>query len=114
MEGAVVRVLGQVKMARAIPWRPGLRLSEALARAGGVSWEADQADIRIIRGPLSKPRLYRANFGALVAGQATDVELARGDIVFVTEHWFASTTEVLRRLMPLLTAELVAASILSR
>ncbi len=102
LQGAAVRVLGEVKHARLIPWRPGLRLSEALAQAQGLTDEADEADVRVVRGPLSAPRFYRASLGALIQGQATDVELARGDIVFVTKHWFASATDVLQRLLPLL------------
>ncbi len=101
-QGAAVRVLGEVKHARLVPWRPGLRLSEALAQAQGMTADADDADVRVVRGPLSAPRLYRASLGALLQGQATDVELARGDIVFVTKHWFASATDVLQRLLPLL------------
>jgi len=104
LEGAAVRVLGEVKTARTVPWRPGLRLSEALARAGGLTAEADAGDVRVVRGPLSKPRIYQARFAELLQGKATDVELARGDIVFVTKHWFATATDVLQRLTPLLAA----------
>ena len=102
LRGAAVRVLGEVKNARLVPWRPGLRLSEALAQAQGLSAGADEADVRVVRGPLSAPRLYRASLQALIQGQATDVELARGDVVFVTKHWFASATDVIQRLLPLL------------
>ncbi|HYI01098.1 SLBB domain-containing protein [Hyalangium sp.] len=102
LQGAAVRVLGEVKHPRLIPWRPGLRLSEVLAQAQGMSADADEADVRVVRGPLSAPRLYRASLRALIQGSATDVELARGDIVFVTKHWFASATDVLQRLVPLL------------
>jgi polysaccharide export outer membrane protein len=102
LQGAAVRVLGEVKSARLVPWRPGLRLSEALAQAQGTSADADEADVRVVRGPLSAPRLYRASLRALSQGQATDVELARGDVVFVTKHWFASATDVLHRLLPLM------------
>jgi polysaccharide export outer membrane protein len=102
LQGAAVRVLGEVNHPRLIPWRPGLRLSEVLAQAQGTSPGADEADVRVVRGPLSAPRLYQASLRALIQGQATDVELARGDIVYVTKHWFASATDVLQRLIPLL------------
>jgi polysaccharide export outer membrane protein len=104
LQGAAVRVLGEVKGPRLVPWRQGLRLSEALALARGLTLDADAADVRVIRGPLSAPRIYRASLTDLLQGQATDVELARGDIVFVTKHWFASATEVLQRLIPLMAA----------
>jgi polysaccharide export outer membrane protein len=102
LQGAAVRVLGEVKHSRLVPWHPGLRLSEVLVQAQGMSAGADEADVRIIRGPLSAPRIYRASLKALIQGQATDVELARGDIVYVTKHWFASATDVIQRLVPLL------------
>ncbi|ATB37116.1 hypothetical protein CYFUS_002537 [Cystobacter fuscus] len=102
LRGAAVRVLGEVRHPRLVSWRPGLRLSEVLAQAQGLLPGADAADVRIVRGPLSSPRLYRADLEALVQGRAPDVELARGDIVFVTRHWFASVTDVIQRLVPLL------------
>ncbi len=106
-----VSVLGEVKRPASLRYRPGFRLSEALAAAGGATKDADDADIRIVRGPLSRPRVYRASLAHLVDGRRPDVELAPGDIVFVTEHWFASATEVLRRLSPLLIAMGVAAAL---
>lgn len=102
LQGATVRVLGEVKGPRLVSWRQGLRLSEALALAQGPTLDADMTDVRVVRGPLSAPRIYQARFADLLQGRATDVELARGDIVFVTKHWFASATEVLHRLIPLL------------
>ena len=74
-------VLGDVERPRTVPFRPGMRLSEALARAGGPNDDADEADVRVIRGPLSSPAVYRASLEGLVGGEATDVELAPGDTV---------------------------------
>ncbi|RKG96216.1 hypothetical protein D7X32_36740 [Corallococcus carmarthensis] len=112
LQGASVRVLGEVKSARALPWRAGLRLSDALTRAGGMTVDADSADIRVVRGPLSKPKLYQASFADVVAGRAPDVELARGDIVFVTRHWFATMADVLQRLTPLLAVGAAAVTVM--
>jgi polysaccharide export outer membrane protein len=72
--------------------------------AGGTSEFADEADVRIVRGPLSQPRVYRANYKDLFRGKATDVLLAPGDVVFVTEHWFGSVTHVVQRLTPFIAA----------
>jgi polysaccharide export outer membrane protein len=100
--GRQVIVLGDVERPRTVPFRAGLRLSEALARAGGPNDDADEADVRVIRGPLSGPAVYRASLAGLVRGDATDVELAPGDVVYVTTEWLASVGEVLQRLSPLL------------
>ncbi|WP_437681772.1 SLBB domain-containing protein [Sorangium sp. So ce131] len=109
-----VVVLGDVRSPRLAPFRSGMRLTEALAIAGGTTKEADNADIRIIRGPLSSPRVYVADLKALVAGRGGDVELAAGDIIFVTEHWFATTTDVVNRLVPPLAAVVVPVLLLRR
>lgn len=108
-QGSAIAVYGDVREARPVPWRKGLRLSDALSWAGGPMTEAALGDIRVIRGPLSRPRVYRASVADLVRGQGTDVELARGDIVFVTRHWFYTTTDVIQRLAPLLTVGAAAA-----
>jgi polysaccharide export outer membrane protein len=102
--GRRVAVLGQVRTPRVVPFRRGLRLTEALAMAGGTTEDADNADVRVVRGPLSRPRVYRADLKALVAGSGGDVVLAPGDVVFVTEHWFATVTGVINRLVPSLAA----------
>ena len=106
-----VSVLGDVQRAGSLRYRAGMRLTEALASAGGTTWEADEADVRIIRGPLSKPRVYTASLEDIVDGRRADIELAPGDVVFVTEHWFATVSEVIRRLTPVLIAAGVAATL---
>ena len=85
-----------------VTYRPGVRLTEALATAGGFNINSDLEDIRIIRGPLKKPLLYQYDFEDLVAGKTGDIELAPGDVVFVSEHWSATMGEVLNRVTPLL------------
>jgi polysaccharide biosynthesis/export protein len=102
-----IPVLGNVRVARNVAFRDGLRLTEALAAAGGPDRSADTADIRIIRGPLSRAKVYRANLNDVVNGSKADIVLAPGDVVFVTEHWFATTAEVLQRLTPILAAATV-------
>jgi polysaccharide export outer membrane protein len=88
-----------------------MRLTEVLAAAGGSTQDADNADVRVIRGSLASPRVYRASLKALVAGQGGDVELAAGDVVFVTEHWFATTTNLINRLVPALGASALGVSV---
>jgi len=99
----LIMVLGEVNEQQPIAYRKGIRLTEALAHAGGlVMSRADRHDIRIIRGPLTEPRVYTTNLKALTSGEATDVELAPGDIIFVTKAWYASTADVLDSLSPIL------------
>jgi polysaccharide export outer membrane protein len=113
LQGKHIIVLGEVKKATALRYRRGMRLSEALARAGGLSDDADDADVRIVRGSLARPQIYRASLEDVVDGKRPDVLLAPGDVVFVTEHWFASATDVIKRLSPLL-ATVGAVALLSK
>ncbi len=101
--GQRVIVLGAVDSARTLPYRPGIRLSEALALAGGLAENGDRSDIHIVRGPLKAPQVYRTSLRALVDGKSSGVELAAGDIVYVTEEWTGSAGEVIERLSPLLS-----------
>ena len=100
----MVIVLGEVETPQPIQFRRGMRLTEALARAGGINELGDRHDVRIVRGPLRKPKIYTASIANLMRGRATDVVLAPGDIVYVTEHWVASTGQVLNALAPILSA----------
>lgn len=105
--GQRITVLGEVRTARAVPYRRGLRLSEVLALAGGVTQDANM-DVRVLRGPLSSPRAYVTSLWALSDGRAADAELAPGDIVYVTQHWAASISQVVNRITPLLGAVALA------
>ena len=56
----------------------------------------------LVRGSLEAPRVYRTSLRALVDGDGRDVELAPGDIVFVTRTRLANIRDVLTALGPLL------------
>lgn len=100
----LIMVLGEIGTPQPLGYRPGLRLTEVLAHAGGVvSGRGDRKDIRIVRGSLREPQIYTTNLKALMSGKATDVELAPGDIVYVTKSWYASTADVLNALAPILS-----------
>ncbi len=102
MSNKRISVLGEVERAKSLRYQNGMRLTEALAIAGGTTIDADEADVRVVRGPLSEPRVYTASLSDVINGRASDVMLAPGDVVFVTEHWFATVTDVMRRLSPLI------------
>jgi len=100
----LIMVLGEVGTPQPMAYRTGIRLTEVLARAGGiVSERGDRKDIRIVRGSLREPQVYTTNLKALMSGKATDVVLASGDIVYVTKAWYASTADVLNALSPILS-----------
>lgn len=101
--GNLIVVLGEVGEPTVLAHREGLRLTEVLARSGGLNERADRTDVHIVRGPLQEPLVYRASLRAIVNGNANDVVLAAGDIVYVTEEWTSHLGEVLTRVSSLLT-----------
>ncbi|MBX3247179.1 MAG: SLBB domain-containing protein [Myxococcales bacterium] len=96
-------VLGAVGTPRVLAYRDGMRLTEALARSGGLNERGDRTDIHIVRGSLDRPLVYRASLRAIVNGNRSDVLLASGDILYVTEEWTAHVGEVLGRVSSIIT-----------
>lgn len=102
--GSRIAVLGIVGAGGAmVTFRPGIRLTEALAVAGGVTPNSDYEDVRLIRGPLKSPKVYQYDLEELMDGENGDVQLAPGDVVFVSQHWAATMGQVLERVSPLLS-----------
>lgn len=101
--GHTITVLGAVGRPTVLSHRDGIRLTEVLARAGGVAERGDRTDVHIVRGELQSPLVYRASLRAIVNGNDHDVVLAAGDIVYVTEEWTNHVGEVLERIAGLLT-----------
>jgi polysaccharide export outer membrane protein len=100
----IIMVLGDVGQPQPMAYREGIRLTEVLARAGGLDTQrGDRKDVRIVRGPLREPRIYTANLKALTSGDATDVEMAPGDIVYVTKNWYTSMSDVLNAIAPIIS-----------
>lgn len=109
--GRQISVLGEVESARVVPFRRGMRLTEALARAGGLTRDAEEADVRVIRGSLTEPRVYRASVRGIADGNAPDVELAPGDVIFVSRELLADVGEVIDRVVPLLAGVALVAAL---
>lgn len=113
LSGRIV-ILGHVTRPRAITWHPDMRLTEALAQAEGLADSADGDDVRVIRGGFANPRIYSVSAKDLFAGVRKDVVLAPGDVIYVSEHWFASVGDVLQRVIPLTTAYLLYLNVQNR
>lgn len=99
-ERRTVSVLGRVRTPLVLQHWGGMRLTQALALAGGVTAEGDKQDIRIVRGPVDRPQVYSADLRAIVEGARADVALAPGDVLFVTDHGLEDVGEVLALLAP--------------
>lgn len=97
-----VAVFGMVAAPNMVSYRSRLRLTEALASAGGlVPYGGDKGDIRIIRGPANAPIAYRASLSDIADEKAPDARLLPGDVVFVEDKVLEDIGEVLGLLAPL-------------
>lgn len=106
-----VSVLGELRDGKPVAWRPGLRLTEALSMNQDITLDGDRGDIRILRGPSNRPKVYEVDLGEIVDGEAPDVVLAPGDVVYVTDHWIASFGEVMERFGPILSIGVAVATV---
>lgn len=98
-----VSVVGEVKAPTSFPMPRGLRVSEALAQAGGVTELAASRRIRVVRGEGAEAKLYVANFDKINLGDAeSDFLLEPGDLVYVPPAQPVSVGYAIRRaLFPL-------------
>lgn len=78
-----IHVLGAVGRPQALDFTGEQTLAQAIARAGGTVREAFPAQVAIVRGSLSEPKVAVADLSAILRGEAPDVLLEPQDIVYV-------------------------------
>jgi polysaccharide biosynthesis/export protein len=78
-----VYVLGAVGLPAVIPYSDQLTLVGAVLSSGGPVEYAHLAQVVIIRGSLTEPRIASVDLKQIMKGQAPDVRLQPGDIVHV-------------------------------
>jgi protein involved in polysaccharide export with SLBB domain len=83
-----LHVLGAVMQPMAIGYKDNITLVAAMAKARGPSANANLEKVLIIRGSLAEPKVAVVDFKAILAGQATNVELKPFDIVWVPDRPF--------------------------
>lgn len=101
--GRLVSVLGEVNGARVMAYQPGLRLSQALALAGGITRDANGGDIRIVRGLGRNPQVYRAGIDHVVSGHYPDPIIAPGDIIYVGSSALADFRDFISTISPIIS-----------
>jgi len=99
----LVTVIGQVESPSVMMYRPGVRITQAIAVAGGITRDGDQGDIRVIRGDAEHPRIYQAGISDIVDGRSPDVVLAPGDIVYVSSAGHADMRDVMNSIANILS-----------
>lgn len=79
----VIYVLGAVSQPRAVPYRGGLTVAAAVASAYGTVTGAYLQHVAVVRGSLTHPEIAIVDYKQVIRGNATDMFLLPGDIVYV-------------------------------
>lgn len=83
-----VHVLGQVNKPGSLPLEPGMTVIQAVAQAGGFTKLAATNRVTLTRVQEGREKSFRLRVGDIRSGDASNVELLPGDIVFVPEALF--------------------------
>ena len=97
-----VYVLGKVNSPKAIPIKGKLTLIDAITEAGGLSPGAAARSIIILRGEPGSSKGIRVNLNQILknADTAQNIELVRGDIVYVPTSFIADVEKFMALLSP--------------
>ena len=83
-----VSVVGAVANPGAFKLEPGMTVVQAISMAGGFSSLADRDGTVVTRRMNGTTVRYRVPVAKVAKGQAEDIEVAAGDIIFVPERLF--------------------------
>lgn len=83
-----ISVVGAVANPGAFPLQPGMTVVQAISMAGGFSSLADRDGTVVTRRIGDETVRYRVPVERVTRGQAEDIEVAAGDIIFVPERLF--------------------------
>ena len=78
-----VYVLGAVTEPRPVGFMNEMNLITALGRGLGIRPDADLSHVTIVRGSLTEPKIATVDAKQIIQGNATNVRLEPGDIVFI-------------------------------
>ena len=95
-----VYVLGEVREPMLFAFRENLPMSRVVAQAEGFTPDADLGRIHIIRGALHNPTVIVCDFRKVISGEARDVRLEPGDVVYVPETGLTSFARVMDKILP--------------
>lgn len=83
-----ISVLGAVAKPGTLPIVPGMTLVHAVSQAGGFTALASKDDTVVTRRVGGKLERYRVEVSKITRGDAEDMPLRAGDIIFVPERVF--------------------------
>ena len=107
----VAYVIGEVQRAGRVNWEGNLTLADAVSLASGVTTKAKVDHVLVISGGITNPSLRVVDLGAILyRGELEkNVQVSRGDIVFVPATYMASSERyfdyALKVMQPVLETE---------
>lgn len=110
-------VFGEVKKPGPQPFTGDVTLVEAIANAGSITIRSAPGGVRVVRGDLEKPKIFKISLKKITAkGRAgLNLQLKENDIVFVPTNGFAKVgyaiDNVLYPFRSLLTAVFTASAV---
>jgi polysaccharide export outer membrane protein len=99
-----VYILGEVNNAMLFAYREDMPMSRTLAQAEGFTPDADLKRVHIVRGSLYNPTVIMINFEEVLKGNAREVALEPGDIIYVPPTGLTSFARVVDKLVPTMQA----------
>lgn len=83
-----ISVVGAVTNPGTFPLQPGMTVVQAISKAGGFTALADRNGTAVTRKANGQSVRYRVPVDRVANGQAEDIEVAAGDIIYVPERIF--------------------------
>jgi polysaccharide export outer membrane protein len=99
-----VYILGEVRAPALFAFRESMPMSRTLALAEGFTNDADLSSIHIVRGALHNPTIIVADFEKVINGQAQDVQLEPGDVVYVPPTTLTRYSRTIDKILPTIQA----------
>jgi polysaccharide export outer membrane protein len=99
-----VYIIGEVVSPALLGFNEEMSLSGTVALAEGFTHDADLSRIHVVRGALSNPTLITVDFKKVIAGQAQDIPLQPGDIVYIPPTTLSSWARMLDKIVPTIQA----------
>jgi polysaccharide biosynthesis/export protein len=100
-EAASLMVMGEVGCERMLSLPSGyISLRSALAACGGIPFTGDKSYIQIIRGSISKPKIYTLSWSHVIHLPNDSLLLMPGDIVYVAPKPITEWNRFISQLVP--------------
>lgn len=98
-----VYIVGNVNNPNKYPYKENMTVMQMVAYAGGIK-SGSYANLYIIRGGLSHPRLFKINSKDILRGNIQDFPIKQNDIVYVSKDFFTSFNDLVGKVLPGLQA----------